>query len=160
MTMANTPSENASSRFFGNIAGVCTRQRPMAGNEVVVDAPMQGTVVSIDVAEGDAVHAGQQLLVIESMKMEHVVAAPDGGVVRGITTDVGATVLPGDRLVVIEEADVAVPAAGPADAITGDAIRADLADVLDRHTMGLDDRRPDAVERRRRTGQRTTRENV
>ena len=43
------------------------------GAEIV--APMQGTIVSIDVREGDPVYAGTQLLVMEAMKMEHVVGA-------------------------------------------------------------------------------------
>src|SRR5436190_992004 len=46
-----------------------------------VAAPMQGTVVSIDVSEGDVVRKGQQLVVLESMKMEHVIAADVAGVV-------------------------------------------------------------------------------
>src|SRR5206468_221046 len=51
---------------------------------IVVRAPMQGTVVAIDVSPGDAVPAGAQLLVMEAMKMEHVVAAPVGGIVRAL----------------------------------------------------------------------------
>src|SRR5437764_4538075 len=51
---------------------------------VVVRAPMQGTVVAVDVAPGDAVPAGGQLLVMEAMKMEHVVTAPVGGIVRAL----------------------------------------------------------------------------
>src|SRR5215470_1002956 len=42
---------------------------------VAVPAPLQGTVVSIDVAEGDLVRPGQQIAVLESMKMEHLVNA-------------------------------------------------------------------------------------
>lgn len=53
---------------------------------------MQGTIVSVDVAPGDHVHEGQQLVVIESMKMEHVIAADHGGVVRGIEVGIGQTV--------------------------------------------------------------------
>ena len=67
-----------------------------------VGSPMQGTVVSIDVAEGDAVRIGQQLVVLESMKMEHVVAAEWAGVVTGIPIAVGETVMPGDPLVFVE----------------------------------------------------------
>ncbi len=54
-----------------------------------VRAPMQGTVVSIDVREGDVVRAGQQLVVLESMKMEHVVAAEVAGVVTSVPIAVG-----------------------------------------------------------------------
>ena len=43
-------------------------------------------VVSVEVHEGEAVTGGQQLMVIEAMKMEHVIAAPLSGVVRSIIT--------------------------------------------------------------------------
>jgi acetyl-CoA carboxylase carboxyltransferase component len=126
----------------------------------VVASPLQGTVVSVDVAPGDEVHAGRPLVVMESMKMEHVVAAQWSGVVRAIAVAPGQTVLEGEPLVDLDEADVD-HANGPAhDAVDLDAVRPDLAAVLERHAMGMDERRPDAVERRRRTGQRTTRENV
>ncbi len=51
-------------------------------------------------------------------------------------------------------------AGADAAAIDLDAIRPDLAEALDRHAIGLDERRPDAVARRRKTRQRTTRENI
>ncbi len=49
---------------------------------VAVAAPMQGTIVSLDVREGDRVHKGQQLFVMEAMKMEHVIHARVSGIVR------------------------------------------------------------------------------
>src|SRR5581483_10992839 len=135
---------------------------PDAG--AAVESPLQGTIVSVDVQPGDAVHAGQQVLVLESMKMEHVVAAGRGGVVSQVLVAPGATVYPGDALLLVDPApDGAVPAAtaaGPQVAVDLDAIRPDLAAVVERHAVGMDDRRPDAVARRRSTGQRTTRENV
>jgi acetyl-CoA carboxylase carboxyltransferase component len=122
-------------------------------------SPMQGTIVSVDVQPGDGVHAGQQLLVLESMKMEHVVAAEGPGVVLEVLASVGTTVMPGDRLVVVEpgEAHGDIEATAAPQAATE---RADLAEVVERHLVGSDERRPDAVERRRRAGQRTARENV
>ena len=65
---------------------------------------MQGTVVSVDVAVGDTVAAGQQVLVLESMKMEHVIAANSTGVVEDIAVAVGQTVYPGDLLVTLGDA--------------------------------------------------------
>ncbi len=47
-------------------------------------SPMAGSVVSIAVAVGDEVRAGQQLAVLEAMKMEHLVLAPSSGIVRRI----------------------------------------------------------------------------
>jgi acetyl-CoA carboxylase carboxyltransferase component len=126
-----------------------------------VAAPKQGTVVSSDLAEGDVVRKGQQLVVLESMKMEHVVAADLAGVVTSIAVGVGDTVMPGDALVQVDERDDAVAAEAVVESsIDLDAVRADLAEILERHDVGLDHRRPDAVARRRATGQRTARENV
>ncbi|MEA3055717.1 MAG: hypothetical protein QOD30_1149, partial [Actinomycetota bacterium] len=126
-----------------------------------VAAPMQGTVVSIDVREGDVVRKGQQLLVLESMKMEHVVAADLPGVVTSIPVGVGDTVMPGDALAFVDErADVQDADAVVESTIDVEHVRADLAEVLERHDVGLDHRRPDAVARRRDRGQRTARENV
>jgi len=126
-----------------------------------VASPLQGTVVSIDVGVGDIVRVGQQLLVLESMKMEHVVAAEWAGTVTEVPAVVGQTVMPGDALVVVEPGVGADPAAEvEGGAIDLDEIRADLAEAFERHEVGLDHRRPDAVARRRATGQRTARENV
>src|SRR4051812_7014943 len=60
-----------------------------------VAAPLQGTIVSIDVAEGDLVRPGQQIAVLESMKMEHLVNAPHGGRVMRIASRSGATLMQG-----------------------------------------------------------------
>jgi len=121
---------------------------------------MQGTVVKVNVAAGDAIGPGQTLLVLESMKMQHDVPAPDGGIVVKIGVGEGDTVAEGQRLALIERADVAaVPSTDPA-AEDPDTIRADLAEVVERHEITLDPARPAAVERRRVTGQRTVRENI
>jgi acetyl-CoA carboxylase carboxyltransferase component len=107
------------------------------------------------------VHAGQQVVVLESMKMEHVVTAERAGTVVGIAVAVGQTVMPGEVLVQIEpgESTVTVGAAAGA-SVDLDHERADLAEVVERHEVGLDHRRPEAVARRRASRQRTARENV
>lgn len=130
-----------------------------AGSDTVT-ASMRGTVVSIDVAPGDLVAAGRQVLVLEAMKMEHVVTAPYGGIVRRITVAPGDTVSQGDTVMLLEATDV--QAAGPVEQQKWepDEIRPDLAEAIRRHDLGLDAARPDAVARRRKTGQRTARENV
>ena len=64
-------------------------------------APMPGVVVRVDVAQGDTVAAGQPLLVLEAMKMEHLVAAPAAGTVTALNVKVGLSVDGGALLVVI-----------------------------------------------------------
>ena len=128
----------------------------------VVVSPIQGTVVSVDVRPGDTVQRGQLLVVLEAMKMEHVVTAEVVGVVDQVTVALGSTVVAGETLLTI------VPAAGSA--ATGGAeragevdvtaVRADLAELLDRHDRTGDERRPDAVARRHDAGRRTARENI
>ena len=73
-------------------------RRVAAGSLV---APMPGTVVSVAVAEGDTVRAGQPLLVLEAMKMQHPVAAPAGGVVRALRVVPGSQVEAGAVLAVV-----------------------------------------------------------
>ncbi|HVN92015.1 MAG TPA: carboxyl transferase domain-containing protein [Candidatus Binataceae bacterium] len=135
---------------------------PVGGPEgtIPVNAPMQGTIVTLDVHEGDQVVVGQQLLVMEAMKMEHVISASVSGIVRAIAVAPGDAILEGHPLVFIEEADVAVTASKQDTAIDLDYIRPDLAEVRERHAIGLDEARPDMVERRRKTRQRTARENI
>ena len=127
---------------------------------VAVPAPLQGTIVSLDISEGDAVHVGQQLLVMESMKMEHVVSAETSGIIRQLTVGQGDAVFEGHPLAFIEETEVAVTAVEQATALDLDYIRPDLAEIVERHALGMDAARPEAVARRRKTGQRTARENV
>jgi acetyl-CoA carboxylase carboxyltransferase component/biotin carboxyl carrier protein len=127
---------------------------------VAVAAPLQGTIVSIDVREGDAVRSGEQVLVMEAMKMEHEVAATVSGIVRLVAVQPGDTVYGGHPLIYIEEAEVEGGHAGSEADVDLDEIRADLKQVLDRRATTRDEHRPDAVERRRSKGQRTVQENV
>ncbi|RLV50922.1 ATP-grasp domain-containing protein [Nocardioides mangrovicus] len=66
-------------------------------------APMPGTVVRVTVAAGDTVSAGQTVLVIEAMKMEHAITADTDGVVGDLPVTVGQAVDNGQVLIVIEE---------------------------------------------------------
>ena len=127
---------------------------------VAIEAPMQGTIVSIDVQEGNLVHKEQQLFVMEAMKMEHVIRAEVSGAVSQILVAVGDAVFEGHPLALIEEGEVEVAATREQKAIDLDHIRPDLSEVHERHQVGLDESRPDAVARRRKTKQRTARENI
>ncbi len=152
--------------LYGKIGAASAAEAPDAdavtGPEgtVPLRAPMQGTIVAIAVAEGDAVRAGQEVLVMEAMKMQHAINASASGVVRAITIAVGDTVFESHPLAFIEQHDEADGATHLAQEIDLDLIRPDLAEVLDRRARAFDAARPKAVARRRATGQRTARENI
>ena len=73
---------------------------PRAAGEVVA-SPLPGTVLQVKVSAGEAVKAGQLLLVIEAMKMENEILAPRDGTVAQVVAAKGATVNTGDALVVL-----------------------------------------------------------
>jgi acetyl-CoA/propionyl-CoA carboxylase biotin carboxyl carrier protein len=84
------------------------RPRPGAGaaggaaGSGTISAPMQGTIVKVMVAAGDAVEVGQSVLVLEAMKMENHINAETSGTVKEIRVAEGDTVGTGDVLLVIE----------------------------------------------------------
>ncbi|MDU9416626.1 carboxyl transferase domain-containing protein [Pseudomonas sp. zfem005] len=127
---------------------------------IALNAPSQGVLVSLDVAEGDAIAVGQAVAVLEAMKMEFVVKASHSGIVRALPVSPGDALFEGAALLYLEPAEVSGDAVASEESIDLAHIRADLAEVLERHAITRDERRPDAVVRRRKTGQRTTRENL
>ncbi|MCK1267729.1 acetyl/propionyl-CoA carboxylase alpha subunit/acetyl-CoA carboxylase carboxyltransferase component [Bradyrhizobium sp. GM2.2] len=127
---------------------------------VMVAAPLQGTIVTIQVKEGEVVRPGQQLAVIESMKMEHLVMAEQGGRVTKLLAGDGITLMHGEPIMYLEPLDVAADASATETDVDLDHIRPDLAELIARQANTLDENRPASVERRRNTNQRTARENV
>lgn len=131
-----------------------------------ITSPLQGTIVTFQAAVGDRVTAGTAVVILESMKMEHLVEAGADGVITSLLGEPGETVMVGDVLAQIDTAsvpDTNEPAPLPDGThapAPSDGTRADLAEVLDRHDLGRDARRPAAVEKRRARGRRTARENV
>jgi propionyl-CoA carboxylase alpha chain len=68
-------------------------------------APMPGAVIRVEVEQGQQVEAGQPVLVLEAMKMQHTVTAPHAGTVTQIDVRPGAQVAAGEVLAVVEEND-------------------------------------------------------
>jgi acetyl-CoA carboxylase carboxyltransferase component len=131
---------------------------PPVSAQTTLLAPFAGTVVAVPHAVNQAVSAGMTVAVIEAMKMEHEVVAEHDGTVTAVRVAVGETVVDGQPLVVL--------AAAPQDAVVasdvvtqtspGDGLQA----VRDRHAVGLDAARPDAVAKRHDQGRHTARENL
>ncbi len=135
------------------------------GDGLVIAAPMQGTIVAIEVAVGDEIVAGESVVILEAMKMEHLILAVQSGIVTGIGVAIGEAVLVGHALLFMEAGDVARSRADGDDVhgpnqMDPDRIRPDLAEVEERHGYGLDENRTAAVAKRHGTGKRTARENV
>ncbi|MEU5882627.1 carboxyl transferase domain-containing protein [Spirillospora sp. NPDC047279] len=139
---------------------VGTADRADAAGAEVVAAPLQGTVVSVEVAEGDLIRAGAPVVILEAMKMEHVVRAGTSGFVRSLAAAAGDTVAEGAALLLLEPAETDGDHADDEAEIDLDEIRADLAEVRRRHEIGLDAARPEAVAKRHGRGHRTARENI
>ena len=75
---------------------------PGSGGRQQVAAPMPGKVVRVLVSAGDAVKAGQGLLVVEAMKMQNEVRSPKPGIVKRLLVTEGQTVRSGDALAIVE----------------------------------------------------------
>ena len=66
---------------------------------------MQGTVLKVEVADGDEVAAGQLLCVVEAMKMENEIVAPRVGVVRDLAVAPGAAIASGQLVCVVASSE-------------------------------------------------------
>jgi acetyl/propionyl-CoA carboxylase alpha subunit/acetyl-CoA carboxylase carboxyltransferase component len=127
---------------------------------LAITAPLQGTLISIDVEPGSVVRLGQVVAIIEAMKMQHVVEATVAGTVGEIAARVNDTLMQGELIATLQPSEADGGLADETRALDLDHVSPALAEVLERRQWTLDERRPDAVARRHGRGQRTARENV
>jgi len=130
----------------------------MGEKEYRVTSPLLGTVIAVHAAVGSAVSAGKDLIVIESMKMEHPVSSEVDGAVGLVHVAVGDTVEEGQLLLTITPGIVA-PAAQRIDNAPA-AERQDLSRYQKRRYLTADAARPEAMAKRHGRGQRSARENI
>lgn len=125
-------------------------------------SPLVGTIVKIGVASGQQVSVGDEIIVVESMKMEHPIVADRSGVIGEILVFVGQTVTEEQVLVRIDEdatSDVSDAQTGTRQQIVnGDG--SNLVAYRKRRAQTLDASRTEAVAKRHARGQRTARENI
>ena len=121
-------------------------------------SPLVGTVVAVKVLVGDVIAAGAEIVVIESMKMEHPVLAETSCRISALFVTVGQSV--GEGEVLAECVAESVSAREVASTVTGSGKRADLEQLRVRQNLLRDESRSEAVAKRHAKGQRTARENV
>ncbi|GAA4883318.1 acetyl-CoA carboxylase family protein [Saccharopolyspora cebuensis] len=131
-----------------------------SGEPGAVAAPLSGSVVAVEVAEGDLVAPGQVLLVLEAMKMQHAVRADRGGRVARIEHREGELVEAGQPVALVLGSDDPAVAERVDDTPDPDHVRPDLARLRARAELLADGSRPEAVRKRHALGLRTARENV
>lgn len=144
-------------------AGLTASQRPTIATPPgcqALNSPSAGVLVSLEVNEGDCVATGQRIAIVEAMKMELEIRAESGGIVRALAAQPGDSLNEGQALLFIEAAEGDSAALEVEQSVDLGYIRADLAEVLERHARLSDERRPAAVAKRRKSGQRTARENL
>jgi acetyl-CoA carboxylase carboxyltransferase component len=127
-------------------------------DDLPVLAPFAGTVVAI--RQEEWIGAGEPLIVLEAMKMEHEVVAEVDGIVQRVDVAVGDTVEPGQRLAVVAPAAEKPLTRPDGDEREDKPARDDLDAVRARHALTLDQARPDAIAKRHEQGRRTARENL
>jgi acetyl-CoA carboxylase carboxyltransferase component len=149
------------SRAWESNAPAGSAKMPGVTNTTIL-APFAGTVIAIAHEPEEPVSAGEAVVVLEAMKMEHEVLAEIDGVVARIEVAVGDTVDAGQALAVL----VAGGAGADRESATGarepsaGLPREDLEAVRHRHRLTLDGARPEAVKQRHERGRRTARENL
>lgn len=129
---------------------------------ILVVSPLVGTVAAVKVQVGDTVDADTELIIIESMKMEHPVRAGMSAVISEVLVAVGDTVADEQHLIVMSPSS-ALPNQRISETVPNENAsvqRDDLLGYQQRRQRTTDAARPDAVRKRHERGQRTVRENI
>ncbi|WBU52977.1 carboxyl transferase domain-containing protein [Paracoccus sp. SCSIO 75233] len=131
----------------------------LGSGEIAVAAPMQGMVITVSVKPGDEVVPGQELGLVEAMKMQMAITAPQSGqitfaIAEGSQTEAGGVLF---HIAADQKAEALRKAAEAPDP---DHIRPELEELQARRATLLDDARPEAVAKRHGLGKRTIRENL
>jgi len=122
--------------------------------------PMPGSVLSILVEKGDTIRKGQEVVVVEAMKMESVIKASQSGIVKEISIQEGDILIENQPILFIKPTKAGQAEEEESATIDPDYIRPDLEAVINRKSFLYDESRPAAVAKRRKRDQYTARENI
>ncbi|PWN37930.1 ClpP/crotonase [Meira miltonrushii] len=131
-----------------------------------IKSPLSGLVTQVSVEIGQKVQKGQEVALLESMKMEHVIRAEAQGTVRQILAKKGSSINEGDAIVFVESSDNDKDQKNDQANIAAEeeedssVLRPDLEELLKTRQLQSDEVRQTAVKRRKAAGYLTARENV
>ena len=127
---------------------------------IPISAPMQGTIVSINVQVNQEICAGQVLAVMEAMKMEHELVSDSDGIIYQVRASVGQIIGEGSPIILLEKSEVSIDKESVVEELDLNIVRQDLQENFDLHAYTLDEHRHSAVKKRRSRGGRMPRENI
>ena len=119
----------------GDAADGAADRGVVPGEEIRLIAPLQGTVAHLPVPVGAEVSAGTIVVVLESMKMEHVVRSPVAGTLAYLDVEPGGLVSEGTPLAIVEAGPPVVHEPSTAEEIDPGAVRPDLAELFARRHL-------------------------
>lgn len=131
-----------------------------------IKSPLSGLVTQVSVEIGQKVQKGQEVALLESMKMEHVIRAEAQGTVKQVLAKKGSSINEGDAIVFVESSDTDKDQSEAGTSIAAEeeedssVLRPDLEELLKTRQLQSDEKRQTAVNRRKAAGYLTARENV
>ncbi|MEY3807015.1 MAG: hypothetical protein RIR69_1827 [Actinomycetota bacterium] len=125
-----------------------------------ITSPLLGTVFKILVRVGDVVRRGQEIAIVESMKMEHPIEADTDGTVTTIAVAEGDTVAQGQTVASITPGSVSGTPSETSTHAPSSSQREDFTRYTQRRFLTTDAARPEAIAKRHAKGQRSARENI
>lgn len=125
-----------------------------------IATPMTGLVARICLSVGDTFEAGDLLVIVEAMKMEHPIHASAAGSVRLAVAAEGSLAQQGEPILLVEYHDGTAAVADTEQALDLDLIPPLLAEEVARRALRMDEARTQAVARRHKSGRQTIRENI
>lgn len=125
-----------------------------------IASPLLGTVFKILVAPGDVVIRGQEVAIVESMKMEHPIEAAIDGAVMSVDVAEGDTVTAGQTIMSVTPGTVQARTDATGKVDSSSELRQDFTRYQQRRHQTTDAARPEAIAKRHAKGQRSARENI